>query len=199
VRRRFVRLLMRRPGENAAARYQRQYRDANQRKRDIRKRHGVPPSMHRLFQTSHAFRHFAARVDYWIRSLSGSAGIVAEVYMGSKATKHRDCRRQHRQPNNRWQRARERISASNFGWCRYRERACHENDLRGYGSCLRIRDRHGRHHDHCADRVMRDLLMFLGRGFALFPGGPAVIFHYPALSRGAVVVEARKCAGGPSE
>ena len=67
VRRRFVRLLMR-PGENAAARYQGQYRDANQRKRDIRKRHGVPPSMHRLFQTSHAFRHFAARVDYWIRS-----------------------------------------------------------------------------------------------------------------------------------
>jgi hypothetical protein len=93
VRRRFVRLLMRRPGENATARYQRQYRDANQRKRDIRKRHGVPPSMHRLFQTSHAFRHFAARVDYWIRSLSSSAGIVAEVYMGSKATKHRDCRR----------------------------------------------------------------------------------------------------------
>lgn len=103
-------------GENAAARYQRQYRDANQRKRDIRKRHGVPPSMHRLFQTSHAFRHFAARVDYSIRSLSSSAGIVAEVYTGSKATKHRDCRRQHRQPNNRWQRARERISASNFGF-----------------------------------------------------------------------------------
>jgi hypothetical protein len=80
---------------------------------------------------------------------------------------------------------------------RYRERACHENDLRGYGPCLRIRDWHGRHHDHCADRVMRDLLMFLGRGFALFAGGPAVIFQYPALSRGAV--EGRKRAGGPSE
>jgi len=82
---------------------------------------------------------------------------------------------------------------------RYRERACHENDLRGYGPCVRIRDRHGRHHDHCADRVMRDLLMFFGRGFALFAGGPAVIYHYPLLRRGAVVVEARKRGGGPSE
>ena len=84
--------------------------------------------------------------------------------------------------------------------CRGRERACHENDLRGYGPCLRIRDRYGRHDDHCADRVMRDLLMFLGRGFALFAGGPTVISQHPALSRGgAVVVEARKRGGGPSE
>ena len=41
--------------------------------------------------------------------------------------------------------------------------------------------------------------MFLGLGFALFAGGPAVIFQHPALSRGAVVVEVRKRAGGPSE
>jgi hypothetical protein len=46
---------------------------------------------------------------------------------------------------------------------------------------------------------MRDLLMFLGRGFVLFARGPAVNFQYPALSRGAVVVEVRKRAGGPSE
>ena len=46
---------------------------------------------------------------------------------------------------------------------------------------------------------MRDLLMFLGRGFALFAGGPTVISQHPALSRGAVVVEARKRGGGPSE
>ena len=90
VRRRFVRMLMRRPGENTAARYQRQYRDTNQRKRNIRKRHGVPPSMHRLFQTSHAFRHFAARVDIGSGPYM-SAGMVAEAHAGSKATKHRDC------------------------------------------------------------------------------------------------------------
>ena len=47
----------------------------------------------------------------------------------------------------------------------------HENNLRGDGSCFRVHDRHGRDHDHCADRVMRGLLMFLGRGFALFGGG----------------------------
>jgi hypothetical protein len=46
---------------------------------------------------------------------------------------------------------------------------------------------------------MIDLLMFLGRGFALFAGGPVVIFRYPALSRSVVVVEARKRGGGPSE
>jgi hypothetical protein len=46
---------------------------------------------------------------------------------------------------------------------------------------------------------MRDLLMFLGRGFALFAGGPAVIFQYPALSRNSVAGEARKRGGGPSE
>ena len=46
---------------------------------------------------------------------------------------------------------------------------------------------------------MRDLLMFLGRGFAPFAGGPVVIFQYPALSRSVVVVKARKRGGGPSE
>jgi hypothetical protein len=47
----------------------------------------------------------------------------------------------------------------------------HENNLRGDGSCLRVHDRHGRDHDHCPDRVMSELLMFLARGFALFAGG----------------------------
>ena len=66
-----------------------------------------------------------------------------------------------------------------------------ENDLRDYGPCFRLRDRHGRDHHPCADRVMRDLLMFLGRGFALFAGGPAVIYQHPALSRSTAAVEAR--------
>jgi hypothetical protein len=44
MRRRLMRMFMRRPGENAAARYQRQNRDANQRKPNVCKRHGVPPS-----------------------------------------------------------------------------------------------------------------------------------------------------------
>ena len=75
----------------------------------------------------------------------------------------------------------------------------HENDLRDYGPCFRLRDRHGRDHHHCADRVMTDLLMFLGRGFALFAGGPAVIYQHPALSRSAAVVEARKRGEGRPE
>jgi len=54
---------MRRSGENAAARQQHQDRDADQRERNICKRHGVPPSMHRLFQENHAFRHFAAQEE----------------------------------------------------------------------------------------------------------------------------------------
>jgi hypothetical protein len=37
---------------------------------------------------------------------------------------------------------------------------------------------------------MRDLLMFLGRGFALFAGGPAVLYAYPPLSRNTVTVKA---------
>jgi hypothetical protein len=32
--------------------------------------------------------------------------------------------------------------------------------------------------------------MFLARGFALFAGGPAVIYRYPALSRSAVIAQA---------
>jgi hypothetical protein len=59
MQRRFVRAFMRRPGENAADGYQRQDRNRNQRKRNIYKRHGIPPSMHGLFQACHAFRHFA--------------------------------------------------------------------------------------------------------------------------------------------
>ena len=46
---------------------------------------------------------------------------------------------------------------------------------------------------------MRDLSMLLGRSFALFAGGSAVIYQYPALSRGAVVVETQKREGGFSE
>jgi hypothetical protein len=80
-----------------------------------------------------------------------------------------------------------------------REGERHENDLRDYGPCFRLHDRHGRNHDNCADRVMRDLLIFLGRGFALFAGGRAAIYQYPALSRSAVVVEAQKHGRGPSE
>jgi hypothetical protein len=43
---------------------------------------------------------------------------------------------------------------------------------------------------------MKAILMFLGRGFALFAGGPAVIYRYPALSRGAAMVEIQKRGRG---
>jgi len=46
---------------------------------------------------------------------------------------------------------------------------------------------------------MRELLMFLGRGFALFAGGPAVVYQYPALRRSAAMFEARKRGGGSTE
>jgi hypothetical protein len=65
----------------------------------------------------------------------------------------------------------------------------HEDDLPGYDSCFRFHDRHGRDHDHFADRVMRDILMFLGRGFALFAGGPAVVYRYQPPRRSAAVVK----------
>jgi hypothetical protein len=45
---------------------------------------------------------------------------------------------------------------------------------------------------------MKEILRFLGRSFALFDGGPAVVYPYPALSRSAVVVEAKKHGRGPS-
>jgi hypothetical protein len=32
--------------------------------------------------------------------------------------------------------------------------------------------------------------VFLGRGFALFAGGPAVVYQYPALHRSAAMFEA---------
>lgn len=50
-----------------------------------------------------------------------------------------------------------------------------------------------------ADRVMRNIVMFLGRGFALFAGAPAVIYQYPTLSRSAVVVPAPRRVRGSSE
>ena len=36
---------------------------------------------------------------------------------------------------------------------------------------------------------MRDILIFLGRGFALFAGGPAVVYRYQPPRRGAAVVK----------
>lgn len=60
-------------------------------------------------------------------------------------------------------------------------------------------DRHGRDHDHLADRVMKDILLFVGRGFALFAGGPAVLYQHPTMNRSAVVVSAQKRERGPSE
>jgi hypothetical protein len=46
---------------------------------------------------------------------------------------------------------------------------------------------------------MRDILIFLGRGFALFAGGPAVFCQYSTLSRGAVVLQAQRRGRGPLE
>ena len=74
-----------------------------------------------------------------------------------------------------------------------------ESDLRGLGPWFRVRNRHDRDLGHCAGRVMRELLMFLGRGFALFAGGPAVVYQYPALRRSAAMFEARKRGGGSTE
>jgi hypothetical protein len=79
------------------------------------------------------------------------------------------------------------------------EGECHENNLRGLTPCFRIHDRHGGDHDHFAGCVMKAILMVLGRGFALFAGGPAVIYQYPALSRSAVVVKIEKRGRGSSE
>lgn len=36
---------------------------------------------------------------------------------------------------------------------------------------------------------MRDILMFLARGFALFAGGPAVVYRYQPPRRSAAVVK----------
>ncbi len=79
------------------------------------------------------------------------------------------------------------------------EGACDENDLRGDGPCFRVHDRHGRDHDYCADRVMRELLIFLGRGFALFAGGPDVVYQNRSFNRSAVVVAVQKRGRGPAE
>ena len=46
---------------------------------------------------------------------------------------------------------------------------------------------------------MKDVLRFLGQGFALFAGGPAVIYPYPASSWRAAVAEAQKQGRGSSE
>jgi len=93
----------------------------------------------------------------------------------------------------------EHPAASGILNSRFRECERHENDLRGYGPCFRVHDRHGLDHDHCADRVMKDVLRFLGQGFALFAGWPAVIYPYPASSRRAAVTEAQKQVRGSSE
>jgi hypothetical protein len=94
----------------------------------------------------------------------------------------------------------ERLAGSGMLGCIAFQRAsCHENDLRGDGPCFRVHDWHGRDRHYFADRVMTDILMFLGRGFALFAGGPVVIYRYPTLSRSAAVVAARRRAKGSSE
>jgi hypothetical protein len=76
------------------------------------------------------------------------------------------------------------------------EGECHENDLRGFAPCFRFHDRHGGDHDLFAGCVMKAILMFLGRGFALFAGGPAVIYRYPALSRSAAIMKIQKRGRG---
>lgn len=79
------------------------------------------------------------------------------------------------------------------------EDECDENDLGGAGPCFRVHHRHGRDHDPFAERVMRDILIFLGRGFALFAGGPAIIFQYPILSRRVAVAAAWRRVRGSQE
>jgi hypothetical protein len=46
---------------------------------------------------------------------------------------------------------------------------------------------------------MKNILKFLGHGFALFAGGPAMIFPNPALGRSAMVMQAQKRERGPSQ
>ncbi len=46
---------------------------------------------------------------------------------------------------------------------------------------------------------MRELLIFLGRGFALFAGGPAVVYQHRTLNRSAVVVAVQKRGREPAE
>jgi hypothetical protein len=77
------------------------------------------------------------------------------------------------------------------------EAECHENDLRGYGDCLRVHHRHGSDHGDFAGFVMKAILMFLSRGFALFAGGPAV-YQSPAFGRSIVVVATQKRGRGRS-
>ena len=43
---------------------------------------------------------------------------------------------------------------------------------------------------------MRDLLNFLGRGFALFAGGPPTISQYPTLSGGGAVATVQRLVRG---
>jgi hypothetical protein len=42
---------------------------------------------------------------------------------------------------------------------------------------------------------MRDLLMFLGRGFALFAVAPALVYPVPRLSRSAAAVKSERMRG----
>ena len=64
---------------------------------------------------------------------------------------------------------------------------------------VRVYDRHGPDHDYFPGPVMRDILIFLGRGFALFAGGPAAISQYQNLSRSASLVAAQRRVRGVSE
>ncbi len=46
---------------------------------------------------------------------------------------------------------------------------------------------------------MRELLIFLGRGFALFAGGPAAVYQHRTVNRSAVVVAMQKRGRGLAE
>jgi hypothetical protein len=51
----------------------------------------------------------------------------------------------------------------------------HEKDFSHYGSRFRVHYRHGDHHRPFAGNVMKEVMTFLVRGFALFAGGPVFI------------------------
>jgi len=46
---------------------------------------------------------------------------------------------------------------------------------------------------------MTDILIFLGRGFAIFAGGPAVVSQYRRLSRSDSLIAAQQRVKGASE
>src|SRR5947207_12033418 len=77
MRRRVVWVLMRRSGEDAAARNQHEDRGENQRQRNIYKRHGVPPSMDRLFSTKGTHCALLPHEKAFDQAISSSASVVS--------------------------------------------------------------------------------------------------------------------------